>query len=383
MAWNGTENEFGIDLGTCNTLIYQHGKGIVLNEPSVVAMDTRHGQITAAGNEAYAMLGRTPEWIEIVYPLQNGVVADLDLTQKMLQRFMRKIRGVRRFLSKPKVVISIPCGVTRMNIRTVEQLFPEKGSKTDTIEEPIAAAIGAGLPFHEPIGSMMIDLGGGTLQIAVMSMGGIVTSQTVREGGLELDLDIIEYVKREYNLSIGSRTAEQVKHKLGTALYPGEEEVMDVRGRGLIDGLPQTIQVTSSEIYHIINPFIVGWVQTIRSTLESCPPELAGDIIVQGAILSGGGALLRGLPKRLQQETNIPYHLPEHPLECVVLGAGQTVAQLYKRSFLSHSSSIIHSKSSKDVTSQNDKSTPDLIQADQASSERRALLSLDGENQPG
>lgn len=329
--WNRVDDGFGIDLGTCNTLIYRTGHGIVLNEPSVVAIDQRSGDVLAYGNEAYAMIGRTPAHVEVVYPLQNGAVADFDITQNMLKYYIGKVLGSRRFWTKPKTVISVPCGITNVNQRAVEEtIIHKRQNKAITIEEPIAAAIGGGLPFNEPVGSMMMDIGGGTLQVAVMSMGGIVVSQSLPHGSTILDLEITEYIKKTYSLSIGARTAETIKQKLGSALVPASEQWLDVRGIDLVDGLPHTISICSSEIYHLVNPYLETLIHTLRTTLENCPPELAGDIMEHGVVLCGGGSLLHGLNHRLQDETGIPYHLAEQPQHCVVLGAGQVAAQLFK-----------------------------------------------------
>ncbi|WP_028548401.1 rod shape-determining protein [Paenibacillus sp. UNC451MF] len=321
--FNGLELQFGIDLGTSNTIIYQHGKGIVLQEPSVIAVRHETGEIQAIGAEAQAMIGRAPGSLEIIYPLQEGVISNYNWSTAMLQHFMKKIQA-RSWMRKSKVFISIPCGITSVQKRAVEETVLHKGSnRAITIEEPLAAALGAGLPVDEPMGNMILNIGGGTAQVAILSLGGIVSSRTTRRGGLSIDRDIIEYVKKAYNLEIGERTAEDVKIRLGSVEKPDPELRMDIRGRDLIEGLPKTVTVTATEIYTLLDSFIVTMVETIRSTLEDCPPELAGDVIEQGIILCGGGSLLSGLAPRLQKETSIPIHLADRPQECTALGAGK------------------------------------------------------------
>ncbi|UQZ81478.1 Rod shape-determining protein MreB [Paenibacillus konkukensis] len=322
--FNAWELQFGIDLGTSNTIIYQHGKGIVLQEPSVIAVRQDTGEIQAFGAEAQAMIGRAPGSLEIIYPLQEGVISNYNWSTAMLQHFMRKIHGRAPWFRRSKVFISIPCGITSVQKRAVEETVLHKGSnKAITIEEPLAAALGAGLPVDEPMGNMILNIGGGTSQVAILSLGGIVASRTTRRGGLSIDKDIIEYVKKEYNLEIGERTAEDIKIRLGTVIKPEPGIRMDVRGRDMVEGLPKTVTVTSEEIYKLLDGFIVTMVETIRSTLEDCPPELAGDVMEQGIILCGGGSLLKGLDIRLQEETQIPIHLADQPQECTALGAGK------------------------------------------------------------
>ncbi|WP_079909298.1 rod shape-determining protein [Paenibacillus sp. 32352] len=321
--FNALELQFGIDLGTSNTVIYQHGKGIVLQEPSVIAVKQATGEIQAFGAEAQAMIGRAPGSLEIIYPLQEGVISNYNWSTAMLQHFMKKIQA-RTWLRKSKVFISIPCGITSVQKRAVEETVVHKGSnRAITIEEPLAAALGAGLPVDEPMGNMILNIGGGTAQVAILSLGGIVSSRVTRRGGLSIDRDIIEYVKKTYNLEIGERTAEDIKIRLGSVEKSEAGEQMDIRGRDLIEGLPKTVTITAMEIYRLLDSFIGIMVDTIRGTLEDCPPELAGDVIEQGIILCGGGSLLKGLASRLQKETGIPIHLADRPQECTALGAGK------------------------------------------------------------
>jgi len=322
--FNSWELQFGIDLGTSNTIIYQRGKGIVLQEPSVIAVKQTTGEVMAIGSEAQAMIGRAPDSLEIIYPLQEGVISNYNWSSAMLQHFMRTIYGRSSWMRRAKVYVSIPCGITSVQKRAVEDTVFHKGSnKAITVEEPLAAALGAGLPVAEPMGNMILNIGGGTAQVAILSLGGIVSSRTTRRGGMSIDKDIIEYIKKTYSLEIGERTAENIKIKLGTVEKPDPQLQMEVRGRDLVEGLPKTITVTSQEIYRLLSGFITVLVDTIRSTLEDCPPELAGDVMEQGIILCGGGSLLKGLDSRLQSETHIPVHLAEQPQECTALGAGK------------------------------------------------------------
>jgi rod shape-determining protein MreB len=318
------EQLFGVDLGTCNTLIYQEGKGIVLQEPSVVAIRTDTGMIEAIGKEAHAMIGRTPINLEVVYPLKDGVIANFEMTSAMIRYFISKIRRKNFWFRSSHVIISVPCGITEVQKRAVEEMIVHKGArKSVTIEEPLAAAMGAGLPVGEPVGSMVLDIGGGTSQVALISLGGIVVSKHVPYGGMTIDQEIIEYVKKTYNLIIGERTAEEIKKNAATATKPEKEKRMDIRGRDLVLGLPSTISITSNEIFEILDDFFNMIVENIRQAMEQCPPELAGDVMERGILLCGGGALLQGLDRRLQKETGIPVHLAENPMECIVLGTGK------------------------------------------------------------
>ncbi|NHN29586.1 rod shape-determining protein [Paenibacillus agricola] len=321
------EQMFGVDLGTCNTLIYQQGNGIVLREPSVVAIRKDTGQIEAFGEEAYAMIGRTPANLEVIHPLKEGVVANFDMAAAMLKHFISKVQGRYNWFRGSQVYISVRCGITEVQKRAVENMVVHKGSKRSvTIEEPLAAAIGAGLPISDPIGNMVVDIGGGTSQVALISLGGIVVSQNIRLGGMSIDRDIIEYVKKTYNVIIGERTAEEIKKTIASAVMPEADIRMDIRGNDLVAGLPITMSITSKEIYEIFDHFSMSIVESIRQTMEQCPPELAGDLMERGILLCGGGALLQGLDQRLQQEIGVPVHLAEFPMECIAQGAGRMLS---------------------------------------------------------
>ena len=314
------EREIGIDLGTANTLVCIKGKGIVMREPSVVAVDVRNETVRAVGSEAKEMIGRTPGSIVAVRPLKDGVIADFDVTAAMLKRFIRNaIKG--SLFSHIKVLICIPSGVTEVEARAVHDAAAQAGARdVDLIEEPMAAAIGAGLPVFEPTGSMVVDIGGGTSEVAVLSLGDIVTAQSARVGGDDMDDAIITYIRKKYNVLIGERTAEQIKIAIGSAVTVGEEESMEVRGRNLMDGLPKNVVITSGEIVEALSDTVAGIVDTIRSTLEKTPPELASDIVDRGIMLTGGGALLKGLDLLISKETGIPVFVAENPLDCVVQG---------------------------------------------------------------
>ncbi|MEK8131560.1 rod shape-determining protein [Paenibacillus filicis] len=317
------ETVYGIDLGTSNTVIYQRGKGIVLNEPSVVAMHQGSGQLLAVGAEAQAMIGRAPAHVEITYPLRNGVIANFEMTSTMLQQFIRKVQGRKSLLRGSQVYISVPCGITNVQKRAVEETVVHKGArKAVAVEEPLAAALGAGLPIEEPAGYLVLDIGGGTCQVAVLSLGGIVASHTVPRAGMSIDRDIMDYVKRQYNLEIGERTAEHVKMTIGTASATAAAKTLDIRGRDVVEGLPRSIRLTSGEIYTVVEDFLSTVVDAIRATLERCPPELAGDVVENGIMLCGGGALLEGLDERIRAETGVPVHTAEQPLACTALGTG-------------------------------------------------------------
>ncbi|HEX2939277.1 MAG TPA: rod shape-determining protein [Ruminiclostridium sp.] len=315
--------DIGIDLGTANTLIYMKGKGIVLREPSVVAVDVKNDRVLAVGNEAKQMIGRTPGSIMAIRPLKDGVIADFDITKNMLKEFIRKVISGGAF-SKPRIIICIPSGVTEVEKRAVDEAAFQAGSKdTYLIEEPMAAAIGAGLPVDEATGSMVVDIGGGTAEVAVISLGGIVTSRSVRVAGDEFDSSIINYVKKKYNLLIGERTAEEIKINIGSAYPYADEGEMEIKGRNLLDGLPSNIKITSEEIREALADPISSVVDAIRNTLELTPPELSADIIDRGIMLTGGGALLRGLDQLIANETGIPVNVAESPLDCVVDGTGR------------------------------------------------------------
>ena len=319
--------DMAVDLGTANTLVYVRGAGIVLNEPSVVAINSDNGSILAVGTEAKRMIGRTPGNIVAVRPLRDCVIADFDTTERMLRYFIQKVHK-RRFLAKPRLVICVPSGITGVERRAVEEAGYKAGArKVFIIEEPMAAAIGSGMPIHEPTGNMVVDIGGGTTEIAVISLGGIVVSVSIRVGGDELDEAIIAYVKREYSLLLGERTAEDIKMRVGSAFPLPNEPEAELRGRDLITGLPRTVILPAEEIRKALEEPIQAIVDAVKSTLDRTPPELSGDIMDRGIMLTGGGALLRGLDERLRHETGMPVVIAENPLNCVVLGSGRTVEE--------------------------------------------------------
>ena len=316
--------DIGIDLGTANTLIYMRGKGIIIREPSVVAVDTRSNTVRSVGREAKDVIGRTPGSIVAVRPLKDGVIADFEVTTAMLQEFIKK--ALAKSFSKPRVIICIPSGVTAVERRAVKESAERAGAKkVAIIEEPMAAAIGAGLPVAEPRGSMVVDIGGGTSEVAVISLGGIVASRSVRVAGDEFDRSIIDYLKKKYNLLIGERTAENIKLEIGSA-YPLEEErTMDVKGRNLLNGLPENLTVTSEEVREALAEPLEIVIEAIKITLEKTPPELAADILDGGIMLTGGGALLSGLDIMIHNETGMPVHVAENPLDCVAQGTGMVL----------------------------------------------------------
>ena len=314
--------DMAIDLGTANTLVYVRGRGVVLNEPSVVAINARTGALLAVGIEAKRMIGRTPGYIQAIRPLKDGVINDFDVCEKMIRHFVAKVHQ-RRF-AKPRMVICVPSGVTGVEQRAVQDAAENAGARrpVDIIEEPMAAAIGAGLPVHEPAGNMIVDIGGGTTEVAVISLGGIVASESIRIAGDELDEAIIAYVKREYSLALGERTAEEIKIALGSA-YPLQEELYaEIRGRDLISGLPKTVVVSTEEIRGAIEEPVAAIVDSVKVTLDKTPPELAADIMGRGIVLTGGGAMLLGLPERLHAETGMPIAVAENPLFSVAIGSG-------------------------------------------------------------
>ena len=320
--------DIGIDLGTANTLVYLKGKGIVMREPSVVAVDTKTNDVRSVGHEAKAVIGRTPGNIVAVRPLKDGVIADFEITANMLGQFIKKVCGNSLFV-RPRVVICIPSGVTEVERRAVKDAAFNAGAKqVNLIEEPMAAAIGAGLPISEPSGSMVVDIGGGTSEVAVISLGGIVAARSVRVGGDEFDQSIIAYIKRKYNLLIGERTAEQIKIEIGSAFELDQETSMDIKGRNLVDGLPKNITVHSEEVREALEESLQKITDAIKETLERTPPELSADIIDHGIMLTGGGALLRGLDQLINRETGIDVHVAENPLDCVAMGAGAVLDHL-------------------------------------------------------
>lgn len=322
--------DIGIDLGTANTLVYMRGKGIIIREPSVVAVDTRTDKARYVGQEAKDVIGRTPGSIVAVRPLKDGVIADFDITTTMLQEFIRKAVAGSLF-AKTRVIICIPSGVTAVERRAVKEAAENAGAKrVSIIEEPMAAAIGAGLPVAEPTGSMIVDIGGGTSEVAVISLGGIVTSRSVRVAGDEFDLSIINFIKKKYNLLIGERTAENVKMEIGSAFPSDQDTTMDIKGRNLLNGLPENITVTSAEIREALAEPLSHVIEAIKVTLEKTPPELAADIIDQGITLAGGGALLKGLDKLINKETGMPVNIAESPLDCVAEGTGNVLENIDK-----------------------------------------------------
>ncbi|MDR1754626.1 MAG: rod shape-determining protein [Eubacterium sp.] len=323
--------DIGIDLGTANTLVYMRGKGIIIREPSVVAVDVKYDRVRYVGHEAKEVIGRTPGSIVAVRPLKDGVIADFDMTTSMLQAFIKKAMKGSAF-SKPRVIICIPSGVTAVERRAVKEATQNaRAKRVSIIEEPMAAAIGAGLPVAEPTGSMIVDIGGGTSEVAVISLGGIVTSRSVRVAGDEFDLSIINYIKKKYNLLIGERTAENVKTGIGSAYPSAENEpVMDIKGRNLLNGLPENITITSEEIREALSEPIEHVIDAIKTTLEKTPPELASDIIDTGIMLAGGGALLKGLDMLIHAETGMPVKIAEHPLDCVAEGTGIVLENIDK-----------------------------------------------------
>ena len=325
--------DIGIDLGTANTLVYMRGKGIIIREPSVVAVDVKMDRVRYVGQEAKDVIGRTPGSIVAVRPLKDGVIADFDMTTSMLQEFIRKALKGRAFAgSRVRVIICIPSGVTAVERRAVKEATQNAGAKrVSIIEEPMAAAIGAGLPVAEPTGSMIVDIGGGTSEVAVISLGGIVTSRSVRVAGDEFDSSIINYIKKKYNLLIGERTAENIKIAIGSAYpYADNEPSLDIRGRNLLNGLPENITVTSEEIREALSEPLSHVIEAIKVTLEKTPPELAADIIDQGIMLAGGGALLKGLDLLIHAETGMPVKVAERPLDCVADGTGKVLENIDK-----------------------------------------------------
>jgi rod shape-determining protein MreB len=320
----GLSKDMGIDLGTANTLVYVQGKGIVLQEPSVVAIERDSNRVLAVGAEAREMVGRTPGNIIAVRPMKDGVIADFDVTERMLRHFIAKASR-RRGIFRPRVVVAVPSGVTEVEKRAVIDATLSAGAKdARLIEEPMAAAIGSGLPVQEPTGSMIVDIGGGTTEVAIISLGGIVSHRSIRVGGDELDEGIVQHVRRSYNLLIGERTAERVKHEVGNAFLENDRQrkSTEIRGRDLVTGLPKTVSITDEEIHLALAEPVQAIVEAVKVTLERTPPELAADIMDKGIILAGGGSLLCGLPRLLSNETGMPVHLSDDPLTAVVKGTG-------------------------------------------------------------
>jgi rod shape-determining protein MreB and related proteins len=325
MGMSVVGRDIAVDLGTANTLVYVRGKGIVLNEPSVVAVNTHNGAILAVGSEAKKMMGRTPGNIVAIRPLKDGVIADFEIAERMLRYFIRKVHH-RRLLAQPRVVICVPSGITGVERRAVEDAADAAGARqVHLIEEPMAAAIGAGLPIQEATGNMVVDIGGGTTEVAVISYAGIVTASSIRVAGDELDNAIIQYAKKEYSLLLGERTAEELKITIGSADETDSELHAEVRGRDLVSGLPKVIVLTSTELRRALEEPVGSIIDAVKDTLDKCPPELSGDIMDRGIVLTGGGALLRGLDQRLRRETGMPVLIADNPLDSVVLGSGRCV----------------------------------------------------------
>ena len=319
--------DMAVDLGTANTLVYVRGEGIVLNEPSVVAINIKDGRPVAVGAEAKRMIGRTPAHIQAIRPLRDGVIADFDICEKMLRYFIQKVHTSK--WSKPRMVICVPSGITPVEQRAVQEAAEFAGARKPAyiIEEPMAAAIGAGLPVQEPTGNMIVDIGGGTTEVAVISLGGVVASQSARVGGDALDAAIINYIKKEYSLALGERTAEEVKMALGSA-WPLEVELhAEIRGRDLVTGLPKTIVTSTEEIREAIEEPVAAIVDAVKVTLDKTPPELSADIMEQGVVLAGGGALLHGISERLEHETGMPIVIAQNPLFAVAIGSGQSLEE--------------------------------------------------------
>ena len=326
-------NDLAIDLGTAFTLVYVKGKGITVREPSIIAVNQKTGKVEAVGTEAKQMLGRTPGNIIAIKPMRDGVIADFEHTERMLDYFIKKAHDRRSFV-RPRIVIGVPSQITQVEKRAVrESAYRAKASEVALVEEPMAAAIGAGMPITEPTGNMIVDIGGGTTDVAVISMAGIVYSQTVRVAGNEMDEAIIQYIKRKYNLLIGERTSEDVKIRLGSAYPLDKEESMEIKGRDLTDGIPKTLVVTSEEVREALSRPVSIVIGAVKEALEQTPPELAADIVDRGIVLAGGGALLKNLDKRLREETGLPVLVADEPLSVVVLGAGKMLQdfELLKR----------------------------------------------------
>ncbi len=338
LAGFSLSQDLGIDLGTANTLVYVKGKGIVVREPSVVAINNSTGEIEAVGGSARNMIGRTPGNISVIRPMKDGVIADYDTTATMMKYYIRLAQKNRSsFARKPNVMVCVPSGITMVEERAVIDATKQAGAKEAyPIAEPFAAAIGAGLPVWEPTGSMIVDIGGGTTEVAIISLGGIVTSESIRTAGDDMDEAIVQYVRKKYNLMIGERTSEAIKMDIGNAGKPVENDEMDIRGRDLLTGLPKTITITAEEISNSLNDAVTAIIDAVKNTLEKTPPELAADIMDRGIVLSGGGSLLRGLDQVISDETKMPVFVADNPLDSVAIGTGMSLD--YIQHFRSHPS---------------------------------------------
>ncbi|MGY0692559.1 rod-share determining protein MreBH [Virgibacillus sp. FSP13] len=324
--------EIGIDLGTANILVYSKTKGIVLNEPSVVAIDINTKNVVAVGAEAKEMVGKTPQNIVPIRPLKDGVIADYDITAQMLKEFLKKVsKKMGLSMRKPTVVVCTPSGSTTVERRAIHNAVSSYGAKhVHLIEEPVAAAIGSDLPVDEPIANVVVDIGGGTSEVGIISFGGVVSCQSVRIGGDKMDEEIINYIRKKYNILIGERTAENIKMEIGYAYPDHDEETMEVRGRDMVNGLPKTVTVSSKEIYNALKESLQQILEAIRATLENCPPELSGDIVDRGIVLTGGGSLLNGMKDWLASEIFVPVHIAPNPLESVAIGTGRALKMITK-----------------------------------------------------
>ncbi|WP_173916007.1 rod shape-determining protein [Halobacillus sp. Marseille-Q1614] len=327
MGLFGFQQDLGIDLGTANTLVFLRNKGVILREPSVVAKNNQSGEIEAVGNDARNMIGRTPNYISVIRPMKDGVIADYDTTAQMMKYYIKQaLKNRSSFASKPNVMVCVPSGITMVEERAVIDATKQAGAKEAfPIAEPFAAAIGAGLPVWEPTGSMVVDIGGGTTEVAIISLGGIVTSQSIRVAGDEMDDAIIQHVRKKYNLMIGERTAEDIKMEIGGAGAIEDKEEMEIRGRDLLSGLPKTITINSEEIVRALKDTVDSIIETVKNTLEKTPPELAADIMERGIVLTGGGALLKNIDRVISEETNMPVFIADEPLDCVAIGTGKSL----------------------------------------------------------
>lgn len=322
--------DIGIDLGTANILVYTKSKGVIFNEPSIVALDARSGAVIAIGTEAKAMLGKAPDSIRIVRPMKEGVIADFDVTRELLKLVMQKAsKQLGGSLRKPNVMVCTPSGATAVERRAIHDAVKQSGAKSvHLIEETVAAAIGADLPITEPVASVIVDIGGGTTEVAIISFGGVVSSSTIKIAGDRMDEDILQYVRKHYNLLIGEKTAEAIKKEIGYAPISHEPKMMNIRGRDVLSGLPKTIELSSVEMQKALNESLSAILECIRATLENCPAELSGDMVDQGVVISGGGALLKGLQEWLSEEISVPVHIAPDPLESVAIGTGRSLSMI-------------------------------------------------------